>query len=221
LFVRDPFVLDPSLLRHVYVPDPARTLPNRYTLEWAHVDGFPGTGIDARPDAAQGTFSASEYATGNNTFSAFAGVGVKLRPTQTWCHLNIRPFVQWIGGDMLGYHDAMPDLGEQRRARASGAVGILVQSWDQAGDDFRTDADHSIDLWDRIETNPSGLRDYEGVVDVNALAVGILASIQRRYAISVYCWAYVESQTGLAVATRASAWLRGYMPYLFAEEVPI
>jgi hypothetical protein len=217
-----PFVLRPPELKHVFGPDPQNTgNPNAYRLNWGHVDGFPGTGIDARPNAREGTFSASHYATGNSTLSAFAGIGVRLTPNLDWCHLAVRPFVQWSGSDILNHHDAMPDQGEQRRGRASGAIGILIQSWDLAGGSFHEDADHSVDMWDRIEFNPSGGRDYEGTADTNSLAVQILASGNRRYSIWVYCWAYVESQTGFAVATRSSAMIACHMPYLFVEEIKI
>lgn len=212
-------VLQPPELKHFYGPDPQSTgNPNAYRLNWGHVDPFAGTGSGAFPDAKKGTFSASHYATGNSTLSAFAGIGVKMTPNLDWCHLSVRPLVQWTGSDILNHHDAMPDLGEQRRARASGAIGVLIQSWDLAGGSFNEDADHSVDMWDRIENNPSGGRDYDGTADANALEVEILASGNRKYAIWVYCWAYVESQTGLAVATRASAMISCNMPYLFVEE---
>jgi hypothetical protein len=219
---KPPFVLQPPELKHFFGPDPNGTGdPTAYRLNWGYVDGFPGAGIDARPNAREGTFSASHYATGNSVFSAFAGIGVRLTPSLEWCHLSVRPFVQWSGSDILNHHNAMPELGEQRRGRASGAIGILIQSWDLAGGSFHEDADHFIDMWDRIEVNPSGGRDYDGSADTDSLAVQILASGNRRYAIWVYCWAYVESQTGFAVATRSSAMIRCHMPYLFVEEIKI
>jgi hypothetical protein len=216
------FVVQPPELKHFYGPDPQSTgNPNAYRLNWSHIDGFPGTGIDARPNAQNGTFSASHYATGNSTLSALAGIGMRMSPNLDWCHLAVRPFVQWTGSDILNHHDAMPDLEEKRRGRASGAIGILIQSWDLNGGSFHEDADHYIDMWDRIETNPSGGRDYDGTADTNSLAVTILASGSRRYSIWVYCWAYVESQTGFAVATRSSAMIACHMPYLYVEEIKI
>lgn len=216
-----PFIVQPPELKHFYGPDPAGTGPNRYTLNWGHVDPFAGTGSGARPNAADGTFSASHYATGNSALSAFAGIGVRMTPNLDWCHLRIRPLVQWTGADILNHHNAMPELNERRRGRASCAIGILVQSWAVGGGAFHQDADHWVDMWDRNEVNPTGARDYDGTVDANALQVEILASGNRRYAIWVYCWAYVESQTGFAVATRSSAMIRCHMPYLFVEEVRI
>ena len=219
---KPPFVLQPPELKHFFGPDPRGTGdPTAYLLNWGQVDGSSGAGIAARPNAREGTFSASHYATGTNTFSAFAGIGVWLTPSLDWCHLHVRPYVQWSGSDILNHHNAMPSLSEQRRGRASGAIGILIQSWDLAGGSFQEHANHPIDMWDRIEINPSGGRDYEGTADTNSLAVEVLASGNRRYAIWVYCWAYVESQTGLAVATRSSSMISCHMPYLFVEEIKI
>lgn len=219
---RPPFILQPPELKHIFGPDPQGTgAPTAYTLNWGHIDPPAFTGSGARPNAREGTFSASHYATGNSTRSAFAGIGVKLTPNLEWCHLKVRPFVQWSGTDILNHHNAMPELGERRQGRASGAIGILIQSWAVGGGSFHSDADHWVDMWDRSEQNPSGTRDYDGTADANALEVQILASGARQYAIWVYCWAYVESQTGFAVATRSSSMIGCHMPYLFVEEVKI
>jgi hypothetical protein len=217
------FTPQPPQLKHLFGPEPnSPGSPHAYRLNWSHLDGSVWAGIGVWPDAAHGTFSASHYApSGNATLSAFAGIGVRLKPHLDWCHLAVRPFVQWTGTDILNHRDAMPSLNEKRRARGSGAIGIFIQSWDLSGGSYHLDADHYVDMWDRSELNPSGLRDYAGTADTDSLAVTILASNRRRYSIFVYCWAYVESQAGFAVMTRASSMISCHMPFMFVEEIEL
>lgn len=213
-------IADPPQLLHVFGAEPSNpTAPHAYRLNWAHVDGFAGVGSHAAPDATHGTFSASQYATGTSALSAFAGIGVRLRPNLDWCHLSVRPYVKWSGSSMLNHRDAMPSLGEKQRAHSSGAIGISVQSWDLAGGNHHVDADHYVDMWSRTELNPSGGRDYEGTSDSSTLSATFLASRQRRYSIFVYCWAYVESVSGFAVWTRASSMIACRMPFMVIEEI--
>jgi hypothetical protein len=218
-----PFVLEPPPLKRFFMPSVGNPgASHTYRLSWTHVEGYAGAvGTGAHADPARGMFWASQYATGSSVLSAFAGVGVRLSPQLDWCHLSVRPLVQWEGSDILQHRDAMPELNERRRARASGAIGVTVESWARSGGSHHVDVDHFVDVWDRIEVDPSGGRDYNGTLSSNTLGVTILASRQRRYAIWVYCWAYVESESGFAVATRASATIGCKMPLMVVEEIEI
>ena len=211
-------MLEPPELKHFYGPDPEGTgNPNAYRLNWGHVDPFAGRA--AAPSRRQER-DLRGVALRNRKLEP---VGVRRHRREDDPQPRLVPSLDPpVGAVDRVRHPEPPRRDARSRrtatARASGAIGILVESWDLAGGSFNEDADHSVDMWDRIENNPSGGRDYDGTADANALAVEILASGNRRYAIWVYCWAYVESQTGFAVATRASAMISCRMPYLFVEE---
>src|SRR4051794_12712920 len=68
-------------LLHIFSADTTGSHgPDFYRETWGLVDGGGRVGADARPDAIKGTFSASQYETGNNQGYAYAGIGVRFVP---------------------------------------------------------------------------------------------------------------------------------------------
>jgi hypothetical protein len=93
-----------------------------------------------------------------------------------------------------------------------------LQSWDLAGNGFRTDTTLWTDLWNRSEINPSGMRNYGGSVGLGTVTLRWLVTNQRQYAIWVACRAVVISQSVFDLEILASASVSCQLPVLFVDE---
>jgi hypothetical protein len=208
---------------HVFVPDPQQTgRASAYRLSWGHIDGgVQGAGIGARTDPTHGTFWASHYGYGGSQLNAYAGIGVRLSPSQPWSRLSIRPFVNWSGYDVLSHRLYDPQLTVTGWGTAHGQIGIHVQSWDHSGGAFNNDASRWVTAWNRSEINPSGTRDYNGTEDARTLQLEVLVSNQRRYAIWVSCRAFIGTQARFGLDIRAAASVSCQLPFLFVEEMDL
>lgn len=208
-------------LLHVYGADRDGTgLPQFYQLEWALVEPPGGTGTGARGDHRSGGISAEHYTT-SGQLSSYAGVGMWLTPRIQLGSLSVRPYVPWSGYDILQHRVFDPSLHEQRWATGLAQMGIIVQSWDLAGRDPRLELSHWIQLWNRTELNPVGMRSYEGTENPSSgLTASVPAVSSRQYAIWVVCRALVAADPGFAVATRASASVTADVRFVVVEEMP-
>jgi hypothetical protein len=208
-------------LLHVFGPNPeGSTSQWKYRLQWAEIDGGPGTGIDARVDLGKGTFVASHFSTSGER-NSYAGLGVRFTPLLASCRLSIRPHVQWSGFDILQHRVFDPQLNEQRWARAVARIGLVVQSTKLDGSDPLTEVELWPEAWSRAEINPSGMRDYSGVTgSATGLAAEVTAVSTRRYSVWLCCMATVVADPGFAVSTRASCSISCSSPFLVVEEIP-
>jgi hypothetical protein len=208
---------------HIFVPDPQQTgRPSAYRLSWGKIDGEgPGAGIGAKADPANGTFWASHYGYGGSHLSAYAGIGVRLTPSQPWSRLSIRPFVNWSGYDAMSHRLYDPQLTSTGWGTAEAQIGIHVQSWDNSGRAFNNDAGRWVSVWKRSEINPSGTRDYNGTEDARTLQLEALVSNQRRYAIWISCRAFIGTQSKFGLDIRAGASVSCQLPFLFVEEMDL
>ena len=190
-----------------------------YTLAWTLIEGGTGgAGIGASANVRNGLFSASHFTHGSNQFSAYAGLGVSIVPTLNLSTLSVRPLVNWTGFDILSSRIFDPQLNPRAWGVASGQIGLIVQSWDLAGNAFRTDQTKWTTLWNRSEINPSGSRNYSGSVDASDLALSVLVTSQRRYAVWVACRALVITQAVFDLDISSSASVSCELPLLFVEE---
>jgi hypothetical protein len=73
-------------------------------------------------------------------------------------------------------------------------------------------------LWNRSEINPSGSRSYSGSVSASDLALSVLVTSQRQYAIWVACRAFVITQAVFDLDISSSASVSCELPLLFVEE---
>jgi hypothetical protein len=196
--------------------------PGVYTLSWGHIDGGGGgAGIGVRTSLGDGTFSAEHSTHGSNNLSAYAGIGVSLIPSLDVCQLSVRPVVDWRGFDILSHRIFDTKLSPSGWGVAAAKIGLIVQSWDLAGNGLRTDGSRWVDVWRRNEVNPSGFRYYDGdSVDARSLLLEVLATSQRQYAIWVSCRAEVITQAQFDLDISASASVTCQLPYLAVEEVP-
>ncbi len=208
-----------SATLHVFGPDTgAPGAPSPYTLPWTMIEGGTGgAGIEASANVHDGTFSASQYTIGGQ-LNAYAGLGVFYVPTLNLSTLVINPFVNWNGYDILTTRVYDPQLNPQAWGVASAQIGLILQSWDLAGNGFRTDTTLWTDLWNRSEINPSGTRNYGGSVGLGTVTLRWLVTNQRQYAIWVACRALVISQSVFDLEILASASVSCQLPVLFVDE---
>jgi hypothetical protein len=206
---------------HVFGPDTGGTAgPNSYTLSWTFIEGGTGgAGIGASANVRNGIFSASHFTHGSNQFSAYAGLGVSIVPNLKLSTLSVRPLVNWSGFDILSSRVFDPQLNPRAWGVASAQIGLIVQSWDLAGNGFRTDKTQWTTVWNRSEINPSGSRNYSGSVDARELLLSVLVTSQRRYAIWVACRAVVITQAVFDLDIFSSASVSCQLPLLFVEEL--
>jgi hypothetical protein len=203
----------------IFGPDTAGTAgPNTYTLSWTFIEGGTGgPGIGASANVRDGIFSASHFTHGSNQFSAYAGLGVSIVPNLQINVLSVRPLLNWNGFDVLSSRVFDPQLNPRAWGVASAEIGLIVQSWDLAGNAFRTDATEWTTLWNRSEIDPSGSRNYSGTVDASDLQLSVLVTSQRRYAIWVACRAVVITQAVFDLDIFSAASVSCQLPLLFVE----
>jgi len=210
-------------LLHVFGPDVSGGHdPAHFRESWGSVDGGPRVGADARPDPKTGVFSASQYETGTNQGSAFAGIGVRFTPRLHLCTLSVRPLVQWSGYDILAHRQYDPDLEAHARAASSAAIGVHVQSRPVSGGPIHDDAGRWVNMWDRSELDPGTNRDFDGTEDSRTLGLdGVFATDERESFVWVSCQAFALSQSVFNLDTRASSSISCRLPYLIIEEIPL
>ena len=128
--------------------------------------------------------------------------------------------LNWMGYDILSTRVFDPQLNPQAWGVASGQIGLIIQSWDLAGNSGRTDTSQWTTLWNRSEINPSGMRNYSGSVGTPELQLSWLVNNQRKYAIWVVCRALVITQAVFDLDISSSASVSCQLPLLFVQEVP-
>jgi hypothetical protein len=195
--------------------------PTPYSLTWTQIDGGTG-GVDigATANVHDGTFSASHSTHGWNQFSAYAGLGGSYIPALKVSKLTISPWLNWHGFDVLSTRVFDPGPDPHSWGTAGAQVGLYLQSWDLAGNDFRTDTSKWAILWNRVEMNPSGMLTYDGSVGASDLQLTWLVNNQRQYAIWVVCRALVITQAIFDLDISSTASVSCQLPFFFVEEDP-
>lgn len=206
---------------HVFGPDgDGSGGPLDYRLQWSHL-GEPFLS-SAYADFSKGTFGAYDYTTGGPASWTVAQVGFLMKPALPSCRLSIRPYVKLSGYSHLKHRVFDASLGEQRWAFALGSIGIAVQSRNEAGGGFHTDAEIWQDQWSRHEPNPSGTIEHYGTgSSVGGYQAEIFASGSRWYTIWITCRVCVVAEKGFAVTTYATSVINCSAPFCVVEEIPL
>lgn len=197
-----------------------------YTLQWTYVtppvapsDSYVSTDVDTGIfDVYRGNTPSTRAENGHA--EAYAGIGVWFTPTVASCELSIRPYVVWKGWDLIGREFGAKGPAEPLLAGTEAYEGIVVQSTDLRGGDFRTD----LQVWPRLWSEGSYWyvnRQFwhSGTNWAPDFWVRMPASNTRRYAIWVIARAVAWGALGEYARAYSAMSLNFYMQSLMVGQV--